>query len=59
MKKLTILLAAMMLLGACATTENALPFATHNRTGKYPVKRNKPVKHTATWTYRQWGHQGS
>jgi len=45
-------------LSSCSTTKSALPFATTNRQGEYPVLKNKPVKNNSTWNHRQWGHEG-
>ena len=59
MKKLIAILCVVML-ASCSTYKynKPLPFATTNRIGQYPTKRNIPVKKKTTWTFKQWGHEG-
>jgi len=55
-----IVILCVVMLASCTTYKynKDMPFATHNRIGKYPTKKNLPVKHRATWTFRQWAHEG-
>lgn len=57
---LLILTAIMFVLAfsSCSTTRNTLPFAPQGKYGKYPVKKNKPVKGNYSWIIRQWNHEG-
>ena len=59
MKALLIVL-CLFLLASCSTYKfnKSEPFAVHNREGKYPTKKNVPVKHKKTWSFRQYGHEG-
>jgi uncharacterized lipoprotein YajG len=58
MKKLITLIAAVLLLTACATSKQTLPFAHSGKYGVYPTKKNKPVNNQTAWIYRQWGKEG-
>ena len=57
MKQLIMILLAIFVLSSCAKS-NYLAFAPEGKYGKYPVKKNVPVKQKTTWTFKQWGHEG-
>lgn len=55
-----ILIALMFALAfsSCATTKETLPYAPDGKYGKYPTKKNKPVKNQYSWIERQWKGEG-
>lgn len=55
---LLIALFTALVLSSCSTTKTALPFATTNRIGEYPVKKARPVRNNDTWIYHQYKHEG-
>ena len=57
-KNMLMLLFVAVIFASCATTTATMPFAPKYKTGRLPVKKNKPVKEQASWTCRQWGHSG-
>jgi hypothetical protein len=55
-----VLIIIMVLSLGCSTYHynQREPFARHERYGKYPTKKNIPVKNKTTWIFKQWGHEG-
>lgn len=58
MKRMILLFLIVILMASCSATKNYLPFAKNGKYGKYPTKKNKPVKNQYSWIERQWKGEG-
>jgi thioredoxin-related protein len=56
MKKVLILILLLSLItSACSSHKEYLSFAQKGKYGKFPTKKNKPMKQHYYWTFAQWG----